>query len=116
MGIKVTYNSCFGGFSISKKCAERMSTLGSAEADLILEEHTKHGDDHWYGGWRGDRHDPVLVKAVLELGCYDASGDCAELHVVELEGDRYIIREYDGREYIVEPRDINWVVVQPAEK
>jgi len=113
MGIKVVCNRCFGGFSISRKCAEHMAQLGSEEAKELLKIVVE--DDYWHAGWDGDRHDPILVKAVLELGP-DADGDCADLRVVELEGDRYIIDEYDGIESVVEPSDINWIVVQSTEK
>jgi len=115
MGIKVVYNSCFGGFSISKKCAERMAELGSEEAKAMLQEHANDDMPFWHGGWDGDRHDPMLVEAIEKLGD-EASGDCASLVRVTIEGDRYIISEYDGRESITTPEDINWVVVQSTEK
>jgi hypothetical protein len=108
---KVVFNSCFGGFTISKKCAKRMAALGSADVALMLEEHIKDGDDYWYGGlYNHSRHCPILIQAVEELGD-DASGDCAALRVAELEGDRYIIDEYDGREIVVEPDAICWIIV-----
>jgi len=111
MGIKVVFNSCYGGFSISKKCAERMAERGNEEAKELLKVVVE--DDYWYGGWDGDRHDPVLVEAVEKLGA-EASGDCGSLAWVTIEGDRYIIKEYDGYESVVTPEDINWVVVQPT--
>ena len=57
------------------------------------------------------RHDPELVKTVEDLGC-EANGSCALLKIKEIKGDRYIINEYDGCERVVEPDDINWIIVE----
>ena len=110
---KVVINNCYGGFSISHACAEHMAELGDEEAKELLKVVVE--DDYWYGDWRGVRHDPILVEAVENLGD-KASGDCAYLVVVSIDCDRYIIKEYDGLEGVDTPEDINWVVVQPAEK
>jgi len=49
-----------------------------------------------------ERHDPVLVQVVEELG-HKAWGSHAELKVVEIPDDvEYIIEEYDGLEHIAE--------------
>jgi len=105
---KVVINNCYGGFSISKACAERMAELGSDAAAEIIETPMVE----WYGGlpYDYDRHCPILVQAVEELGAA-ASGFCAELSIVEIGGDRYMIKEYDGTESVKEPKDINWIVV-----
>ena len=57
------------------------------------------------------RHDPELVKTVEDLG-NAANGSYARLRVKELKGNRYIIREYDGSENVVEPDDIKWITVE----
>ena len=49
-----------------------------------------------------ERHDPVLVQVVEEMGS-KADGDHAQLAVVEIPDDvNYIIEEYDGMEHIAE--------------
>ena len=49
-----------------------------------------------------ERHDPVLVQVVEEMGDA-ADGDHAELAVVEIPDDvEYIIEEYDGLEHVAE--------------
>ena len=107
MSIKVVYNCCYGGFSISRDCAVRMAALGNKEAAEMLAE----DDECWYGYlYETPRHDPALVQAVEELGD-SASGGNASLDVHELSGNRYIVREYDGVESVVEPDDIRWTVV-----
>ena len=105
MTIKVVYNATYGGFSISRACAVRMAELGNKEAAEMLAEPTYYGYLE-----ETPRHDLALVQAVEELG-ESANGSVASLCVRELSGRRYIIREYDGSETVVEPEDINWIEV-----
>jgi len=108
---RVVYNACFGGFSISKECAEFMADRGSRECIELLESSVHPGDETFYGYlWDTPRHDGILVLAVEHLG-EAASGDCSALTIYDLQGDRYNIREHDGSETVVEPSDIKWVVV-----
>lgn len=58
-------------------------------------------------GRKLERHDPLLVQVVEELGPdkhrEGASGRCAQLHIVEIpDGVQYEIDEYDGMESIHE--------------
>lgn len=139
--MEIVINKCFGGFSISKKCAEYMVELGSERAKAELDEYYKtvaaikqYGDtgtfpyyveesekdfikiyakyrdfDHWYGfgycdGYEEgyERNDPILVKAVKDLG-RDADGSCSDLEVVEIpDGIEWEIEEYDGMESVHE--------------
>ena len=112
---KVVYNRSFGGFSISRKCAEFMADRGHKEAMSLLHEDTTDpfGDeDEYFHGYIGcPRHDSLLVMAVESLG--DAAyGGCADLGIVELRGNKYIINEYDGRESVQEPSDIHWICIK----
>ena len=107
MSIKVVYNATYGGFSISQACAERMAELGNKEAAKLIEDL----GDRFYGYLEETlRHDAALVQAVEELGD-SANGSFASLCVRELSGRRYIIREYDGSETVIEPEDISWIEV-----
>lgn len=107
MSIKVVYNNCFGGFVISRACAERMAELGNKEAQSMLEKEP----DRFYGFiYETPRHDSALVQAVEELG-EDASGHGANLRIHELSGNKYFIDEYDGSETVVEPKDVCWITV-----
>ena len=107
MSIKVVYNNCYGGFSISQACAERMASLGNKEAQTLLDS------PHGFYGYLTDtpRHDLILVRVVEELGTA-ASGSSASLDVKEISGNKYIIREYDGSESVIEPENISWTIVQ----
>lgn len=101
--MKVVINTCFGGFSISKKAAEFMAARGNAIAKAEL---AKDGEFYGYG-YSGendgyDRTDPDLVAAVEALGS-EAGGSCAELSVVEIpDGIEWEIDDYDGNESISE--------------
>ena len=110
MSIKVVINTCYGGFTISKACAELMASLGSDDAKKLLEAHL---DLEWYGylGFDYSRHCKFLVRAVEELGDRSAAGSCSKLAVITLKGNKYIIQEYDGLESVVEPEDIGWITV-----
>ena len=88
---KVVYNACHGGFSLSEAASLKL------------------GMEFW-DTMRMDRHDPALVEIVETMGA-EANGSYAELRIAEIEGDRYIIREYDGREWVETPEMVRWVVV-----
>ena len=61
----------------------------------------------WYN-CHVDRHDPVLVQVVEELGD-KANGDYAKLRIAEVSGP-YKITEYDGFESVKTPDNVNWIV------
>ena len=90
----VVYNTCYGGFSLSKEACRRLVELG-------VEGANNDGSRHVC------RHDPLVIQVVRELG-NDADGDYANLSLVDVEG-KYRIDKYDGSESVQEPDDIEWV-------
>jgi hypothetical protein len=60
----------------------------------------------WYYNYV-DRHDPVLVQVVEELGD-KANGECAKLRIDEVDGP-YRIDEYDGNESVETAGSYNWI-------
>jgi hypothetical protein len=54
-----------------------------------------------------DRHDPVLVQVVEELGD-KANGEYAKLRIDEVDGP-YRIDEYDGNESVKTAGSYNWI-------
>lgn len=100
MGHKVVINTCFGGFGLSE--------AAEARYDEIAAERGMDGFDSVYDL---SRHCPILVQVVEELGDA-ASDDLSELCIVQIPGNRYKIREYDGRESIETPEGIRWTVIQ----
>ena len=149
MGVKVVYNSIFGGFRLSRKAIRYFMelkgktifayrkegntyrkienptdgdfedwdvTLFDKDFGKSFNDYKQEHDDHYvsvYVNAEGScpRHDPELVKTVEDLGC-EANGSCARLKIKEIKGDRYVINEYDGCERVVEPDDINWIIVE----
>lgn len=95
---KVVYNNCFGGFGLSNKAKERYKELsGGDEIDEYI----------------CDRHDPILVKVVEELGSKMASGQHAKLQIEEIDCRTYRIKEYDGNESVETPENdhLSWTVI-----
>ena len=141
---KVVYNSCYGGFSLSKEACKRyweikgqsvwieddarFSSLGMFTVWLVspeerlelkdgkeftnmsmnerIEYNKKYAEQTWsYSGI--ERHDPVLVQVVEELGD-KANGKFAKLDIKEVSGP-YRIDEYDGMESVETPDSYDWV-------
>lgn len=112
--IKVVYNACYGGFSVSQKAAERLAELGVEEARESLDM-AKDPDAYFMRNshcYRIARHNPHLVQVVEELGA-EANGRCAKLAICTISGNMYRIDEYDGYESVIEPDSYqDWIVVQ----
>lgn len=98
---KIVINSCYGGFSLSKKAVKWLTEHGSNEARYT----------HIYGYWSGSRHNPLLVKCVEELGD-EASGACAQLEIETIEGNLYRIEEYDGMETVITPSNQDYTKIE----
>ena len=135
---KIVINNCYGGFSLSTLAIKRYYELKypevqlsfykldfpldlyqkvpMEEADVILTKNLGDsftgslGDDYWVDDHIFDRHDPILVQVVEELG-ERAGGRCAELKVVEIPGNKYRVCEYDGQEWVETPESIDWVTI-----
>jgi len=99
--VKIVYNGCFGGFSLSPEAVR----LGKSISDS---DEWKEVDER-YGYFEGPRHDETLVKVVEQLG-KKAGGDVASLRICELpDGTEYRIDEYDGNESVETRDSYDWV-------
>jgi hypothetical protein len=103
---EVVINTCYGGFGLSGEAIELYLKLKNIttypekdEWGHILYWLDKKKTKIFYDQDL-DRHDPILVSVVKQLGDR-ANGSCADLEVVKVRG-RYRIEEYDGRETIEE--------------
>ena len=118
---KIVYNGCFGGFGLSESAVRRYLEIKGIP---FTEEESEFsfrgvrfrigtsvtGDPEYFYDFDLERTDPALVQVVEELGD-EASGDCAELCIRELEpGTKYRLQEYDGSEWIETEADILWSV------
>lgn len=85
--IKVLYNGCIGGYSLSVAAVKELQ--------------------HRYG-WKSttnrfeSRHDPRIVALYEEKGSEWFSGENAKVEMVEIQADGYKINERYGKEDIVE--------------
>lgn len=78
--MKIAINTCYGGFSLSKKACKELGL--------------KSGYDSI------ERDNPKLIEVIKKLG-KDANGECADLSIVEVpDGADWTIEEYDGKEWI----------------
>ena len=107
--MKVVINRCYGGFSLSDEAIElylnkkgwKFTKEKGEYFSLCGYDYIIEGQEHWYDR-DIERHDPILVQVVEELG-KDASGRCADLRVVDIPDDvEWEIEEYDGNEWVAE--------------
>lgn len=115
---KVVYNACFGGYSLSNEAVMRYLEI---KGITIYPEKSDWGYwAYWYDSPETriedsesyfepdeiERHDPILVQVVEELGA-KAAGDFAKLRIKTVNGP-YRIDEYDGLESVMTPEDYSW--------
>lgn len=116
---EVVINKCYGGFSLSRACVQYMANMGSKLAAEALAHIT--GDPTYANetldvdAYAFDRHDPLLIKAVRELGT-KANTSSSKLVIVKLSGNAYRINQYDGFESLEEPCDIKWITINREEE
>lgn len=96
---KIVLNKDYGGFGLSLEAVKLYNKLAGKNLESYeISETVK-------------RHDPILVQVVETLGPQLASGKYASLAIETIEGNKYIINEYDGLESIQTPEDIKWNVI-----
>jgi len=94
---KVVINTCYGGFGLSDKAIDWMNEHGANVGQ--------------YSDYDIERHNPILVACVEALG-KEAGDTFSDLSVVEIEGSRYRVDEYDGKEWVVTPdNDYGWIEI-----
>ena len=133
---KVVYNACYGGFGLSKEACQRYWDIKGQQvwiedaqwgftvwlvppeerieqkewSSMTMDErhdfNYQYPKQTWYN-LNVDRHDPVLVQVVEELGD-KANGEYAKLRIEEVYGP-YRIDEYDGSERVMTAPDYDWI-------
>ena len=118
--MKVVYNASFGGYGLSREAKLRLVelghvvphpendihwTMGISSANGVVANNVAENDDSFM---KIARHDSRLVQVVEELGPR-ASDASARLLVDEIQGTRYRIDEYDGRESVETPSSYEFV-------
>jgi hypothetical protein len=86
---KVVYNSCYGGFDLSK--------LG---LDLYNEKREQSNLGYKHNARYIERDDKLLIEVVEQLGKL-ANGPNSDLKIFEIPKEfRYEIKEHDGAEWV----------------
>ena len=96
---KVAYNTCYGGFSLSKK------------AELLYRSLKRMSDEDAFFADELDRHDPVLIAVIEKLGS-EADGFLAKLAIRTINSSKYRIAEYDGIERVITPEDEKYISIE----
>lgn len=96
---KVAYNTCYGGFGLSKKAEILYKTLSNIPED-----------DYFYAD-ELDRHDPVLIAVIEKLGS-EADGFLAKLAIRTINSSKYRIEKYDGIERVITPEDEKYISIE----
>lgn len=97
--MEVVINKCYGGYGLSTKALQLY--LEKRNIPYVMERrYVIVNDDYFTDFSIHDRHDPVLVEVVKELG-EESWGLAAELEIVTVPDNcKYHIDEYDGMEKI----------------
>jgi len=124
---KIVVNKCYGGFGVSnevlKYIFERLSDDKKQQLNNSWQAEAKRVSegfplcDKWtileevYYSYvsKLPRHDKLLIEAIENVVSPD--GDYSSLQIVEIEDDKYIIKEYDGYESVTTPSSISWVEI-----
>lgn len=138
--MKVVYNNCFGGFSLSHEGIMLYAKIKGLSLYAFVDERDKDGrlslrkqkaatkaditaafcvhycttpeysSDSYWSGYDIDRADPALVQVVEQLG-KKANGSCADLAIEDVPaGSLYRIDEYDGNESVKTQNDYDWKI------
>ena len=94
MPIKIVLNVCYGGFTLSAAGETKYREYAQTAPDFEFPDHID-----------ALRACPHLVRVVEELGD-DAGSDHSRLCVIEIPDDAavrgWVIKEYDGKEWVAE--------------
>ena len=110
---KVLYNSCFGGFSYSAEFEKAYYDLKGIKYTTSIEFDTEYVKAKG-GNIPDSRHATELVALVEEW--YESgrnpSGRYADIKIATIEGNQYLIDEYDGHETVMEPSDYYYITIK----
>lgn len=97
--MKIAVNKCFGGFGLSKAVFNELGIKWDKYGYLNNED-LGINDDNNRDAYRAD---PRLIAAIEKVGEENASGNLADIRIVEIPDDvEWEISEYDGVETVHE--------------
>jgi hypothetical protein len=96
--MNVIINKCYGGYGLSNEAIALYLTKKGIE--YSFDGRNFIVDDQRFFVYTIQRHDPVLIEVIKELG-NKANGSCAELQIISIPKHAgYSLDEYDGMETI----------------
>ncbi len=96
--MKIVINGCYGGFSVSKAVYEELGIPWDGFGYLNNSNFNIESSD--YSEYRTH---PDLIAAIEKIGTKEASGDMADLRIVDVPDDiDWFIDDYDGVETVHE--------------
>ena len=116
--VKVAYNACYGGFSLSREGVLLGRELSGdpkwggcmLKGELYDDGSGLATNDYGHLDYDFPRTDPVLIEVIEKLG-KKANGTYASLAIAKVpKGEKYRIDEYDGVESVMRPDDYEWQV------
>lgn len=110
---KVVINGGYGGFHLSDKAIKYLEQQPEIKALRQTGELDGRSLDNYFTykgtrAYRGNRHNPALVRCVETLG--KEAGE--NLKVETVYGNKYLINSDDGMESLVTPDSIPWVNIE----
>lgn len=96
--MKIAVNRCYGGFGLSPLIYAELGIAWDGYGYLRNEDLDIESDNYY-----AYRQDPRLIAAIEKVGVDKASGELAEIKIVEIpDGVEWEIDEYGGIETIHE--------------
>lgn len=82
-------------------------------SDEAKERYKELSDGDEIDEYSCERHDPILIKVIEELGAEKAGGAHSELVIKTINCRTYRITEYDGYEGVETPENdhLSWTVI-----
>jgi len=112
--MKLVLNKTYGAFHLSDTALCRIAHLKGkniypqeVEGYTCYYEDPDFNESTYWDPYTWDRTDPDLVRAVEELG--QLAGEGLVVRNID-SGQLYRICEYDGKEWLEFPSDINWEI------
>ena len=80
--MKVAFNTCYGGFTLSDKAVSMLNEMKGLEGEDKLDTHSYDYPDNSKGHYR---HDPDLIRVIEQLG-KQANGSHTRIQIREIDG------------------------------
>lgn len=111
---KIALNKGWGGFSLTTSALKKLKEIKVEKGEMAKNENicifNVDEDEYLPTEHVIYRHDPDLIQVIEEFG--KKVSPYNSIDIEEIEGNEYIIKEYDGWESVVEPKNIHWIKIE----